>query len=66
MVSYVSLVSQLAVKSDFQDLQLWLRRQLCPVKGRDDVMIRPGHNDQLCFLRGEDDLPSASPVLQAA
>ena len=62
----VSLVSQLAVKSGSQDLQLWLRRQLCPVKGRADVMLRPEHYEQLCFLSGEGDLPSASPVLQAA
>ena len=33
------LVSQLAVKSNSQDFQLWLRRQMCLVKGLAGVLL---------------------------
>ena len=59
------LEGQLIVISDSQDLQLALRRQCCLVESEADVAGGPGHQEQLCSLRGKADLPFLSPVLQA-
>ncbi|MPC55782.1 hypothetical protein E2C01_049727 [Portunus trituberculatus] len=50
----VCLVSQLAVNGDFQDLQLRLRRHLCPIEGgtcrkQRGTVLLAGHPPHLCI-----------------